>query len=123
METVNAITGTVAPAVGALKLGISQQTLVMLWIGIVVYLAFMLFIGFWSSRRITGMSDFLVAGRRLPLWMATATLLATWFGCPQQREPSCPARQFAGPVLCGKTAPPLTLSIYRGIIKFSAYAN
>ncbi len=80
METVNAITGTVAPAVGALKLGISQQTLVMLWIGIVVYLAFMLFIGFWSSRRITGMSDFLVAGRRLPLWMATATLLATWFG-------------------------------------------
>ena len=26
------------------------------------------------------MNDFLVAGRRLPLWMATATLLATWFG-------------------------------------------
>jgi len=52
----------------------------MLVIGMVIYMAAMLFIGWISSRKVAGMSDFLVAGRRLPLWMATATLLATWFG-------------------------------------------
>lgn len=52
------------------------------WIifGIGIYLLLMILVGFWSSRRVKAMSDFLVAGRRLPMWMATATLLATWFG-------------------------------------------
>ncbi len=64
----------------AASFGLSQQAIYMLWCGIGIYLLAMLAIGFWSSRRIKKMSDFLVAGRRLPLWMATATLLATWFG-------------------------------------------
>ena len=51
-----------------------------LCIGIVVYVIIMLLIGYLSSRKISGMEDYLVAGRRLPLWMSTATLLATWFG-------------------------------------------
>ncbi len=51
-----------------------------LWVGISLYIIVMIGIGFWSSRKVKGMNDFLVAGRRLPLWMATATLLATWFG-------------------------------------------
>ena len=55
-------------------------TKMMLCIGMSVYMIGMLAIGWFSSRRVNGMSDFLVAGRRLPLWMATATLLATWFG-------------------------------------------
>lgn len=46
----------------------------------VAYVGVLIGIGFWSSRKVKGMNDFLVAGRRLPLWMATATLLATWFG-------------------------------------------
>jgi len=37
-------------------------------------------LGFWAGRRVKGGSDFIVAGRRLPLWLATATLFATWFG-------------------------------------------
>lgn len=57
-----------------------QGTMIMLWVGILVYMIGMLAIGWFSSRKVTEMSDFLVAGRRLPLWMATATLLATWFG-------------------------------------------
>ena len=55
-------------------------TMTMLVAGIIIYMLAMLFIGWFSSRKVAGMSDFLVAGRRLPLWMATATLLATWFG-------------------------------------------
>jgi SSS family transporter len=53
-----------------------------LWLGggILVYIGIVLAIGWWAGRRIKGMADFLVAGRRLPMWMAFATLLATWFG-------------------------------------------
>ena len=53
-----------------------------LWLGggILVYICIVLWIGWWAGRRIKGMSDFLIAGRRLPMWMAFATLLATWFG-------------------------------------------
>ena len=59
---------------------LSTSAKIMLWSGIVVYLAILVLIGLWSGRKINDMKDFLVAGRRLPLWMATATLLATWFG-------------------------------------------
>ena len=51
-----------------------------LWVSMAVYVAVLLGLGWLSSKKIKGMNDFLVAGRRLPLWMATATLLATWFG-------------------------------------------
>ncbi|MBQ7694608.1 MAG: sodium:solute symporter family protein [Lentisphaeria bacterium] len=57
-----------------------KEVLLFLGIGIVIYVAVMLLIGYFSSRRIAGLDDYIVAGRRLPLWMATATLLATWFG-------------------------------------------
>ncbi|MCQ2353198.1 MAG: sodium:solute symporter family protein [Victivallaceae bacterium] len=65
-------------AAGSMEL--DSKAKMMLWIGIAVYMVVLLGIGFWSSKKINGMKDFLVAGRRLPLWMATATLLATWFG-------------------------------------------
>ena len=51
-----------------------------LCIGIGCYVLVMLGIGFLASGKIKTPEDYLVAGRRLPLWMATATLLATWFG-------------------------------------------
>lgn len=69
-----------AEGAGAAKLGLTPEILRMLWVGIAVYIIGMLLVGWWAGRRIKGMGDFLVAGRRLPLWMATATLLATWFG-------------------------------------------
>ncbi len=59
---------------------LDAKTQTVLWIGIGVYIAVMLGIGYLSGRKVKDMNDFLVAGRRLPLWMATATLLATWFG-------------------------------------------
>ncbi|MEA4861985.1 MAG: sodium:solute symporter family protein [Victivallaceae bacterium] len=45
-----------------------------------IYVIVIMFVGWWSSRKVHDMTDFLVAGRKLPYWMATATLLATWFG-------------------------------------------
>lgn len=51
-----------------------------LLISISFYMVLMLLIGYWSSRRIGGVADFLVAGRNLPFSLALATTLATWFG-------------------------------------------
>ena len=62
------------------SMGLEPKTKMMLWIGIAVYMGILLLIGLYSGKKVNSMKDFLVAGRRLPLWMATATLLATWFG-------------------------------------------
>lgn len=53
-----------------------------LWIagGVGLYLAGMLAVGAWANRRVKDSSDYLVAGRRMPLWMSVGTLFATWFG-------------------------------------------
>jgi len=48
--------------------------------GLGIYLAVMLGIGIYASRRIRGSTDFIVAGKRLSLLLCTATLAATWFG-------------------------------------------
>jgi len=48
--------------------------------GILIYITSMLLIAYWSSKRIKNLTDFLVAGRRLPFYLAVATLFATWFG-------------------------------------------
>lgn len=68
---------TVQNSVG---LGLSAGATYFLYIGIIIYILGILFIGYYAGRKIKGLGDFLVAGRRLPLWMATGTLLATWFG-------------------------------------------
>jgi len=47
--------------------------------GIVVVLIVRLIIGFWASRRVETNVDYVLAGRRLPLWMAAPSIMATWF--------------------------------------------
>lgn len=47
---------------------------------LVVYVVVMYAISFAVKNRVTNTADFLVAGRRLPLSLAWATILATWFG-------------------------------------------
>ncbi len=44
------------------------------------YVAFLLVISIYASRRIRTEADYVVAGRRLPLFLAWGTLIATWFG-------------------------------------------
>ena len=48
--------------------------------GLCLYLLSMLAIGLWASRRIAASADYIVAGKRLSLLLATGTLAATWFG-------------------------------------------
>jgi SSS family solute:Na+ symporter len=48
--------------------------------GISFYLLLMVVIGYLASRRIRTIEDYLVAGRRMPLFLAVPTIVATWFG-------------------------------------------
>ncbi|MCA9005627.1 MAG: sodium:solute symporter family protein [Planctomycetaceae bacterium] len=52
------------------------------WLGILlgVYVLLMVGLGMYAGSRVNNEEDYLVAGRRLPLWLAWGTLLATWFG-------------------------------------------
>lgn len=46
----------------------------------VVYVLLMFAISAFAQRRVSNVEDYVVAGRRLPFVLSTATLLATWFG-------------------------------------------
>lgn len=48
--------------------------------GLLCYVLLTLGIGVYASRRVKGSQDFIVAGRRLGIVLATGTLAATWFG-------------------------------------------
>ncbi|CAG1011590.1 Sodium/pantothenate symporter [Anaerolineales bacterium] len=47
--------------------------------GIVVILIIRLAIGYWASKRVETTNDYVLAGRRLPIWMAAPSIMATWF--------------------------------------------
>jgi Na+/proline symporter len=56
------------------------------------YLALLLAVSVWSSKRVRDEEDFIVAGRRLPLWLAWGTLMATWFGAATMQGAAQAAR-------------------------------
>lgn len=47
--------------------------------GIVVILLVRLGIGYWASKKVETTNDYVLAGRRLPIWMAAPSIMATWF--------------------------------------------
>lgn len=47
---------------------------------VILYLLATLAIGWWSSRRVKTTRDFVIAGRNLPLLLASCGLFAVWFG-------------------------------------------
>lgn len=56
----------------------STETIIL--IGVSIYLVAMLIIGISVARRAGTEEDFIVAGRKLPIWILSATIIATWFG-------------------------------------------
>ncbi len=55
-----------------------QNGILLSFIGL--YLLGTLAIGWWASKRVKTTADFVVAGKRLPLFMASCAIFATWFG-------------------------------------------
>lgn len=47
---------------------------------VIAYLVVSVLIGLWAARRVHNSEDFMLAGRSLPIGMATFTVFATWFG-------------------------------------------
>lgn len=52
----------------------------MLLTAIIIYLLITVAIGAWSSKLVKNSSDFVLAGRQLPLFLSASALFATWFG-------------------------------------------
>jgi len=46
---------------------------------IAIFFLIRLVIGIWASRKVEDNTDYVVAGRRLPIHMAAASIMATWF--------------------------------------------
>ncbi len=57
-----------------------MSTETIIFIGVAVYLAMMLVIGAYASKKANTAANFIVAGRRMPIWICGATIMATWFG-------------------------------------------
>ena len=55
-----------------------QNGLLLTFVGF--YLVATLVVGWWASRKVKTTSDFVMAGKRLPMFMVACALFATWFG-------------------------------------------
>lgn len=62
--------------------------------GIVVILIIRLIIGFWAAKKVDTNIDYVLAGRRLPLWMAAPSIMATWFAAETLMGSSNEAYQY-----------------------------
>jgi SSS family transporter len=47
--------------------------------GILGFFAVRMAIGYWAARHVSNASDYIVAGRGLPIYMTSASIMATWF--------------------------------------------
>jgi len=51
-----------------------------IFVGVAIYFVIMLYIGIRASKKADTTEGFIVAGRGMPIWIGSATLIATWFG-------------------------------------------
>jgi SSS family transporter len=57
---------------------LSTQSIIV--IGVAAYLVLMIVVGLLAAQKSHTADDFIVSGRRMPLWLCSVTLMATWFG-------------------------------------------
>ncbi|MEJ2171509.1 MAG: sodium:solute symporter family protein [Woeseiaceae bacterium] len=48
--------------------------------GVTIYMVIMLGVGVYASKKTHTVTEFMVAGRGLPVWICSITVIATWFG-------------------------------------------
>jgi len=51
-----------------------------IFIGVAVYMLLMIAVGLYASKKTHTVAEFIVAGRGLPVWICSMTIIATWFG-------------------------------------------
>ncbi|MEM7430501.1 MAG: sodium:solute symporter family protein [Pseudomonadota bacterium] len=57
-----------------------MPTETVIFIGVAIYMVMMIGVGLYASKKSSSVTDFMVAGRSLPLPICTMTVMATWFG-------------------------------------------
>ena len=57
-----------------------MSTEAVIFSGVAVYMLIMLGVGAYASKKTHTVAEFMVAGRGLPIWLCTMTVMATWFG-------------------------------------------
>ncbi len=57
-----------------------MTTETIIFIGVAFYFVMMLVIGIVASKKSNSTANFIVAGRRMPIWICSVTIVATWFG-------------------------------------------
>ena len=57
-----------------------MTTETVIFIGVLAYMLIMLCVGYYASKRSHSVADFMVAGRGMPIWLCSMTVIATWFG-------------------------------------------
>ena len=61
---------------------------------IVIFFVIRMAIGYWASRKVSGVADYIVAGRRLPIYLTGASIMATWFAAETLMGASSTAYQY-----------------------------
>ncbi|MEO2177705.1 MAG: sodium:solute symporter family protein [bacterium] len=56
----------------------TTQSLILTGVGI--YMALMIAVGYYASRKSHSLTDFVIAGRKMPFWLCSTSVFATWFG-------------------------------------------
>ena len=51
-----------------------------IFIGVAIYIVIMIAVGIYTASKTHSAAEFIVAGRSMPLWLLTTTIIATWFG-------------------------------------------
>lgn len=67
------------------------------WLVVIVIVAFFavrMGVGIWASRKVENAADYIVAGRRLPIYMVGASVMATWFAAETLMGASSTAYQY-----------------------------
>lgn len=62
------------------QIALSPDAVKLLGIALFGYVVFLLVISIFATKKVKSEADYLIAGRRLPLFLAWGTLIATWFG-------------------------------------------
>ncbi len=57
-----------------------MATETIIFIGVGIYIVLMLLIGAYASKKTHSATEFIIAGRNMPMFLCTATIIATWFG-------------------------------------------
>ena len=83
------------------KLSLDANAVWVLGWTLVAYVVFLLAVSIYATGKVEDEADYLVAGRRLPLFLAWGTLIATWFGAAAMFATAGAAREhgFLGVVL------------------------